>query len=559
MPEAYIKKRDTCYAGKRTKNSGKLTKKDKQDCQRMAAIWYLKKYGKPIKHASKDYVVVDSDGLVLKDLAKALSVLDFDIVIPVDAMDIDKLEVEATNGIARATTFLVEDLKIGDSIESIGLSKAEVKEGIKSARVIDYDTEGDKIPDHTIDDFLPNEEEAKQKDLMYVSFKLVHVGGNKNKDFFTEEELSQAQFTPILKPLNWQHGEPNIGTIYLSKLIAATDNESAYIKCAAAIYKYKYLDYAQEIMNRYNNDNLLFSMEVWFTEFECSICNAMYKYNDYETCKHLQERFNGDNKAFRILHNLTFAGAGVVEKPADELADSISVANITQPIFKESNNDDNHQIDDNVRKEVSDMAKTYTDEEIHSMISEKLNPIEINLEKASNDLKTAVSERDAAVAKITELESNIEEKNVKIEETVAEMDNLRKEFEVFKKEAADEKNLASRLAELTSLDINLPEDEDEAKAFVDRIKIIDDDAFDLIKKTLTFKAKEDTSSNQTIDNSNTPVNDNDSNSENDDNNSDSSQASDTNITDIPVGANVQASTSRMSTIQEVIRKTIRGE
>lgn len=559
MSASYEEIRNTYYIRKRKENGGKLSKKEKQNCQEMAAKWYVKKYGKSVKHASKDYIVVGSDDVLLKDIAKPLMQLNYDIIIPVENMDLDKMEIEAGHGIARATTFLVEDLKMGNSIEDIGLSRADVEEQIELSRIIDYDTENDKIPERTIDDFIPNEEEAKQKDLMYVSFKLVHASGNKNKDFFLEEELEKAQFTPILKPLNWQHGEPNIGTIYLSKYVAATDDEPAYIKCAVAIYKYKYMDYAQEMMDRYNNDNLFFSMEVWFTEFECSTCKTVYKFSDYEVCSHLQERFNEGNNTFRILHNLTFAGAGVVDNPADILADSISVASKQNQIYEEdkndnrNNNDSREGVSNNMSKTV--IEKSYTDEDIKAMIDEKLGPLTTDLEKASEALKTVTSERDTAVAETKELKAIVEEKDKKLEETVASMDELRTEFDAFKKEIADEKNLADRLAELTSLDINLPDDDEEAKAFVEKIKTIDDDAFDLIKKTLALKVKEKVSDDSKADDNKS---DNDSVDKKD---KDSSKANDNDSgkADIPVGAKASASSNRLSDIQNTIRKTIRGD
>lgn len=47
MPADYIAVRNSCYEKKR-KEKGTLSDKDKKACQKMAAIWYFKKHGKPL-------------------------------------------------------------------------------------------------------------------------------------------------------------------------------------------------------------------------------------------------------------------------------------------------------------------------------------------------------------------------------------------------------------------------------------------------------------------------------------------------------------------------------
>lgn len=47
-PADYLAVRDACYERKR--KDGELTEKDKEDCKRMASIWYYKKHGKPVQH-----------------------------------------------------------------------------------------------------------------------------------------------------------------------------------------------------------------------------------------------------------------------------------------------------------------------------------------------------------------------------------------------------------------------------------------------------------------------------------------------------------------------------
>jgi len=48
-PALYLKYRNECYRKKR--KNGKLSSRDKKECQKQAAIRYYKKTGKPVRHA----------------------------------------------------------------------------------------------------------------------------------------------------------------------------------------------------------------------------------------------------------------------------------------------------------------------------------------------------------------------------------------------------------------------------------------------------------------------------------------------------------------------------
>ena len=163
---------------------------------------------------------------------------------------------------------------------------------------------------------------TKDKDLMFLSFKLAHEGTNKNKDAFLKNELILAQHTPIHKLVNWQHREPNIGCIYASKHIESTEQERAYVHVASAISKLKYPALADELIERFEEQRLYASMETWFNVARCSECAGEYKSpNDY--CEHLQARMSEGSTVSRQLIGLTFAGAAVaVDMPADGQASS---------------------------------------------------------------------------------------------------------------------------------------------------------------------------------------------------------------------------------------------
>ncbi len=152
----------------------------------------------------------------------------------------------------------------------------------------------------------------KQDDLMYVKFKLVHANENKNKDDFTEEDLLESAKTPILKLVNWEHGEPSIGPIFDSKFVESKNEEPSYIECFSAISKFKYKEQAMEMASRHEQGTLRFSMETWYKSVQCSTCKEQFSCGEDGYCSHLKNRFAAGSSTTRILKGLTFAGAGVV-------------------------------------------------------------------------------------------------------------------------------------------------------------------------------------------------------------------------------------------------------
>ena len=66
-------------------------------------------------------------------------------------------------------------------------------------------------------------------------------------------------------------------------------------------------------------------METWFKTAQCSECEEHFE--DVSTyCAHLNGRFTQGQSVTRWLRGITFGGAGIVERPADIDATSISVA-----------------------------------------------------------------------------------------------------------------------------------------------------------------------------------------------------------------------------------------
>lgn len=165
--------------------------------------------------------------------------------------------------------------------------------------------------------------EPRPKDLMYLTFKLAHVGTNANHDEFLDNEIRGSVPTPIHKLVNWQHNEPNIGCMIDSKLVESQDNEETHIAVASAISKYKYPEYAEELATRFEEGRLYASMETWFDKAKCSVCGGEFSH-PAEYCEHLQAIGSLNSRwpdCSRQLIGVTFAGAAVaVDRPADKQA-----------------------------------------------------------------------------------------------------------------------------------------------------------------------------------------------------------------------------------------------
>jgi len=56
MPADYVAVRDSCINRKKKKNGGEISEEQKKQCKKMAAIWYYRKHGKPVKHADAQEV-----------------------------------------------------------------------------------------------------------------------------------------------------------------------------------------------------------------------------------------------------------------------------------------------------------------------------------------------------------------------------------------------------------------------------------------------------------------------------------------------------------------------
>lgn len=216
---------------------------------------------------------------------------------------------------------LVEDSLESDKVESgpihTGIGLISAAKLITAEQFVNEwcDNEEDKAKAKIVKAGFENE----SNDLMFLTFSLAHVGINGNRHEFLDEQLTAAVDTPIYKLLNWQHGEPNIGCMIVSKIKEATPIEDKHIEVVGAVSVRKYPMYAQEIVERDKAGTLFTSMETWYEKLKCNICGAEFEF-PHEYCQHAKAITSAVNPypdAAIQLYGITFAGAGIVDVPAD--------------------------------------------------------------------------------------------------------------------------------------------------------------------------------------------------------------------------------------------------
>jgi hypothetical protein len=323
--------------------------------------------------------------------------------------------------------------------------------------------------------------DEKQEDLLYVKFKLVHANTNKNMDKFLPEEMQPATKTPILKLINWGHKEPNIGVIYRSKYVQGSNGEDDFLECYGAISKYKYKTYAQEILNRYANNNLFFSMETYFKEAQCSVCDMAYA-DEQDYCSHLKTRLV-TGKTSRVLRGLTFAGAAVVKNPADVEAEALALA--SDETQKNCNTEEESVVSlkkvnaEEVIVEEVKTEETPVEEVKIEVVPEVIPEVTPEVVESADELRIKLQETKDELQKLTEKFQTITQERKEIVDNLA---NLTKELTDIKASIAQDKLVNTRISELETLGYDIPEDEKVLAEFTNKVKDMDENSFSLLKE-----------------------------------------------------------------------------
>jgi len=349
-----------------------------------------------------------------------------------------------------------------------------------------------------------------QPDLMYVVFKLMHVGvANNNKDLVTIEDARERVSTAVLKPIDWEHSSADgyvppsgnkkiIGVMFASDLREGMLDEAPYIEVAGGIYEKKFSKEAAEMRKRAEENRLLFSFEIPFESARCSICEETFALStDY--CEHLNGRLDKDSSTNRILQDWYISGAGVVREPADEdashmvIATSESKGSITE--FNDVSNNFENVADSSKTKGGNEMGRTYSEEEFNAEVEKKVKELvdealaKIENGKAVEELK---GENETLATKIQEFETKVTELESTISTLTEEKDKAITEFEKFKVDLEEEAKATARFAELEKdefISSGELEDEDKEK-LMNLLKSMGNEDFEVWKKAFA-KKKED--------------------------------------------------------------------
>lgn len=164
-------------------------------------------------------------------------------------------------------------------------------------------------------------------DLMYARFIMCHEGSNANGDTFTKDVLARAQYTPRFKPIDWEHGQPMIGTI-LDSRYAENSEGKAYIEAIGVIWKFIYPEMAEQIKQQSVTGGLRLSMECYFKDANYTYGDQIFdqeQADELGIIDYVGREYMGQ-KVHRVFKDVIFGGVGVVQNPADKEAVFLAVA-----------------------------------------------------------------------------------------------------------------------------------------------------------------------------------------------------------------------------------------
>lgn len=171
----------------------------------------------------------------------------------------------------------------------------------------------------------------ESNDLMYARWILCHEGPNLNGLYFLKKELEEAQYTPIHKPITWNHGSPIIGVITDSILVKPDIYEQDRrwrIECAGVIWKSMFPYHANQIKTKYASGLLKNSMETFYQGFVYVLGSEdnIVLPSDAPYLEAYVGSYYEGTPVYRGILNVIFSGSGVVADPADVDAWFLEVA-----------------------------------------------------------------------------------------------------------------------------------------------------------------------------------------------------------------------------------------
>lgn len=302
----------------------------------------------------------------------------------------------------------------------------------------------------------------EQPDLFYLQSILVSSGWNLNDDYFMPAELAASASTPEDKPFNYMHNDMDIiGHITSNQLVDLDGNvlaiqegtelpENINILTDAVIYRFWSNEEQQaridKIISEILEDKWFVSMEAFFSGFDYVLRDGngvtkLVERNEstaYLT-KHLRV-YGGsgvvnDYKVGRALRNITFAGKGLVDKPANPT----SIIN-PNDVEKSTSSIRENEMPADLATQIEELKKELTAAQatIDSLntFKSKAETLEVSLSEKDSAIASANEEIKTLKASIADLKSSIETLSKEKEALAGEMDKMNKKAKMEKRKAA---------------------------------------------------------------------------------------------------------------------------
>lgn len=286
------------------------------------------------------------------------------------------------------------------------------------------------------------------------NYTLCRVGGNKNGDFFSADELRSRYPTVVNKKIDLQHSPA------LTDVVGATvsaefvdDPSGGRIDCVGELWVREALQAPLAYRSMKSGIIAQVSMECDYETGECSICGKKFTAQaDY--CLHLKKYKGGEYQGkpvYEILHGVTFTGTGLLDrKGADENARITNVASVSEADIQW----EDFTMTDDEKRAAEAAAKKSADE------------------AAAAAAKKAADEDAAAKSAAHDLEAE----NKKLAAKVAELQQRIQELEAEQKAAAQAAKAAKLVQSLVQQGMTFASDE-ERDAEIGRLSGLSDEAF----------------------------------------------------------------------------------
>lgn len=272
-------------------------------------------------------------------------------------------------------------------------------------------------------------------------FVLCHVGTNRNGDHFTRAELQRAASSAANTKVNLKHSQEITHIVGGVRSAQFDDGDGGRVLCTGELYTdaTPHAVLAHKLIQKGIISQV--SMECDYIRGECSVCHKCATHKG-DQCIHLK-RYKGQTyqgqAVFEILHGVTFTGLGLLDREgADEAAKITSFAN--------------HQPNGGPMEHPKDSKKPPNTQP----------PTE---PKDLNDQNT-----------------RLKEENSRLKDQVLELQKKVQNLEAQQKAMANQKRAEALVAQ--ALDLGITFADDAARlAEIDRLKELNDDAFEAVKAT----------------------------------------------------------------------------